>query len=297
MRFLQPLRDAGATCRYFSERRTHRYLIRNHQKLVIADDEKAMFGGFNIQDDYFAPPAENGWNDLAILLAGDAVEGLIDWFAKLDDWTRQPRARFREIRRTVRQWRWDGGQWCWLVGGPTNGLSSWASKVSDDLKHGQRLDMLMAYFSPPNTMLKQIGKIASTGEARLVMAGKSDNATTIGATRSLYEYLLGKGAEIWEFSPCKLHTKLLIVDDIVYFGSANFDMRSLYLNLELMLRIEDADLARRMRAYIDEHIAASEPITREAHKKRATLWNRLRWNLGWLMVSIVDYTVSRRLNF
>ena len=296
-KFLKPLRDAGATCRYFSERLSHRYLIRNHQKLIIADDEKAMFGGFNIQDDYFAPPQDNGWNDLAILMRGDAVEGLTDWFAKLDDWTRQPRSRFREIRRTVRQWSWQRGHWCWLVGGPTNGLSSWARMVSEDLKTGSRLDMLMAYFSPPKAILRRIGQIAQRGEVRLIMAGKSDNMATIGASRSLYRFLLAKDAKIWEFSPCKLHTKLLIIDDIVYFGSANFDMRSLYLNLELMFRIEDAALARQMREYIDQHIAASETITQEAHKRRATWWNRLRWNAGWLMVSLLDYTVSRRLNF
>ena len=34
--------------------------------------------------------------------------------------------------------------------------------------------------------------------------------------------------------------KLLIVDDAVYIGSANLDVRSFFLNLEIMLRIEDA---------------------------------------------------------
>ena len=294
--FLAPLREAGADCRYFSDKVSHRYLIRNHQKIVIADDQRAMFGGFNIEDDYFAPPEENGWNDLAIRIDGKPVKGLVDWFAKLDDWTARPDARFREIRHTVRDWSWSEGDACWLVGGPTKGLSSWAGEVTKDLGSGRKLDMFMAYFSPPKKLLRCIGQIASKGETRLLMAGKSDNAATLGATRSLYDYLLRKGAKIWEFSPCKLHTKLLVVDDTVYFGSANFDMRSLYLNLELMLRVEDADLAHRMRDFVSQHIAASEAITPEAHKKRATLWNRVRWNLGWLLVSVLDYTVSRRLN-
>jgi phosphatidylserine/phosphatidylglycerophosphate/cardiolipin synthase-like enzyme len=47
---------------------SQRYLIRNHQKMVIADEARALFGGFNIADDYFAPPAGNGWNDMASLL-------------------------------------------------------------------------------------------------------------------------------------------------------------------------------------------------------------------------------------
>ena len=154
----------------------------------------------------------------------------------------------------------------------------------------------MAYFSPPYTLLKRIARVAKKGQTRLLMAAKSDNGATIGATRSLYSYLLKRGAKIWEFSPCKLHTKLLVLDDAVYVGSANFDMRSLYLNLEIMLRIEDKVLAERMREFVSGHIEASERITPELHKKRATPWNRIRWWAGWVLVSVIDYTVARRTN-
>lgn len=295
--FLEPFRAAGGTFQTFGARWSQRYLIRNHQKMVIVDDQRAMFGGFNIEDDYFAPPEENGWNDLAIDIEGSAVAGLVEWFARLASWTEDDAAGFRRIRRAVREWNWSQGEGLrWLVGGPTKGLSGWATCVGRDLDRGHRLDMFMAYFSPSKRLLRRIGRIAQAGEARLVMAGKSDNNATLGATRSLYHYLLGKQAEIYEFTPCKLHTKLIVLDDAVYLGSANFDMRSLFLNLEIMLRIEDAALAERMRQFIGTHVAASEHITPELHDKRATVWNRIRWNLGWLLVSVLDYTVSRKLN-
>ena len=296
--FLQPLVDCGGRFLCFSPRWTMRYLIRNHQKMVIADNEQAMFGGFNIEDDYFAPPERNGWNDIGIRVEGDAVQGLSDWFARLRDWTDDEEAHFREIRHTVRDWEWTSkqGQARWLVGGPTRGLSTWARCVTQDLKEGEKLDIFMAYFSPPYTLLKRIARVAKKGQTRLLMAAKSDNGATIGATRSLYNYLLKRGAKIWEFSPCKLHTKLLVLDDAVYLGSANFDMRSLYLNLEIMLRIEDKELADRMREFVSHHIEASEHITLEKHKQRATLWNRIRWWAGWVLVSVIDYTVTRRTN-
>lgn len=294
--FLAPLCEAGGTCHWFSPRWTQRYLIRNHQKMIICDDRSAIFGGFNIADDYFAPPDQNGWNDLAIRIEGPAAAGLVEWFAKLETWTSFDRPHFRAIRRAVRHWDWSAGEMRWLVGGPTRGMSIWARCLSRDLARGRRLDMLMAYFSPPFALLGRIGRIARSGETRLVMAGKSDNTATIGAARSLYRYLLRRGARIWEFAPCKLHSKLIVLDDTVYLGSANLDMRSLYINLEIVLRIEDAALAERMRTFIAHHIAASEEITPALHARRATLWNRFRWWLGWVLVSVIDYTVTRRLN-
>lgn len=294
--FLRPLTDAGGMVHYSSPRWTQRYLIRNHQKMIIADDREALFGGFNIEDDYFAPPEANGWNDLAIHIDGTAVAGLVELFGRLERWTDGTGRYFAEVRRTVRQWDWSDGNVRWLLGGPTRGLSTWARCVSRDLEDGERLDMFMAYFSPSARLLRRIGRIAKKGQTRLLMAGKSDNNVTLGATRSLYDYLLARGAKIWEFSPCKLHTKLIVLDDTVYVGSANFDMRSLYINLEIVLQVQDAAFADRMRDYVTQHIAASEAITPAVHAARATLWNRIRWNIGWVLVSVVDYTVTRRLN-
>ncbi|WP_170005145.1 phospholipase D-like domain-containing protein [Pseudopontixanthobacter vadosimaris] len=294
--FFAPFNAAGGKECKFSSRWTQRYLIRNHQKIVVVDDTIGMVGGFNVEDDYFAPPQEQGWSDLAIVIEGRVVADLVTWFDRLAGWTADPKAKWKALRRIIKDWEPGDGPVRLLVGGPTKGLSSWASCVGRDLARARRLDMVMAYFSPPRRLLQRIGRIACDGEARLILAGKSDNAATIGATRLLNAYLLKKGAAIWEFDATKLHTKLIVLDDAVYFGSANFDMRSLYLNLELMLRIEDAALAERMRQFVDTQMAGAREITPAIHACRATLWNRMRWSLSWLLVSVLDYTVSRRLN-
>ena len=287
---------AGGRWRCFSARRGLRYLIRNHQKMALADEGRGIVGGFNIADDYFAPPADNGWNDLAVRIEGDGVAPLHDWFGKLLEWSDADGVEWQEVRRAVKEWDREVGAGRWLVGGPTRGLSSWAACVGRDLQKGRRLDLMMAYFSPPKRLLRRIGRIAKEGEANLFMAGKSDNGATIGASRSLYDYLLHKRAEIWEFDACKMHTKLLVLDDVVYLGSANFDMRSLYINLELMLRIEDADFAARMRDSIAGHQSGSTRIDRAWLKRKNTVWTRIRWNASWFLVAVLDYTVSRRLN-
>jgi cardiolipin synthase len=294
--FFADLIAAGGTFCCFIAKFTRRYLIRNHQKIVIADGRIAMLGGFNVEQSYFAGPEEDGWNDLAYTVEGPVVARIADWFAELEDWAGNPRAQFRSIRKKVRHWDCGTAPVQLLIGGPTRGLSSWAREVSRDLAHGERLDMTMAYFSPPRRLLKRMRAIARRGHTRLLFPVRSDNGATIGAARALYARLLKAGARIWEFQPCRLHTKLIVLDDAVYLGSANFDMRSLYLNLEIVLLIEDAALAARMREYFAYHVAAAEEITPELHAERATLLNRLRWRLSWFLVAVVDYTVSRRLN-
>ncbi len=291
--FLQPISDAGGNWHVFSSGWSQRYLIRNHQKMVIADGA-VMLGGFNIADDYFAQAG--GWSDLGVTVEGSAVAQLSRWFDEIERWTANPKANWLAVSRMIRDWEPGTGPVQLLIGGPTRTPSSWAQAIRKDIARARRLDMVMAYFSPASRMARRIGNLARRGTVQLVMAGKSDNNATIGATRSLYDYLLGSGAKIWEFAACKLHTKLIVVDDAVYFGSANFDMRSLYVNLELMLRIEDAALAGRMREFIGHQITASEQITPQLNRRRATLFNRIRWNCAWFLVAVVDYNVSRRLN-
>ena len=294
--FFAELTAAGGTFLCFLPKWSRRALIRNHQKILIADDVIAMMGGFNIEDDYFAPPQDNGWNDLGFRLEGDIVCRVSDWFLQLVEWTNDDRAQFRDIRHRVRDWGVGEPPVQLLIGGPTKGSSTWAKCIARDLENGERLDMMMAYFSPSRSMRKSIRAIARKGKTNLIMAGKSDNAATLGASRALYRRLLNAGARIFEFQPCKLHTKLIVLDDAVYLGSANFDMRSLYVNLEIVLRIEDAALADRMRTFVHDHLEVSDEITIEDHAKKATLFTRAKWWASWFLVSVVDYTVSRKLN-
>jgi cardiolipin synthase len=131
----------------------------------------------------------------------------------------------------------------------------------------------------------------------VITAAKSDNNATIAAARNTYWWLLKRGVEIYEYQPTKLHTKLFVVDDVVHIGSANFDMRSLFLNLEMMLRVDDAGFAAKMRGFVDGEVGASEHITREKHQARRTLLNRVKWALAYFAVAVADYRISRVLNF
>lgn len=294
--WLAPVKEAGGTLLVFSARWNRSYLIRNHQKFIIADDARALVSGFNISDAYFAPPCDNGWNDLGVEIEGPVVADLVRWFEGLKEWVASPHAQWRGIRRRVRGWAPGNGTVRLLVGGPARGLNTWAHSVKRDLEAASKVDIMTAYFSPSPGMIRRIRRAAMRGRTRLLLAGKSDNAATIGASRLLYRRLLDRGAKIWEFSACKLHTKLVVIDDVVYFGSANFDMRSLFINLELMVRVEDAELAAKVREFIAGHLPASRSVTPAWYRDRATIWNKVRWAASWFLVAVLDYSVARRAN-
>lgn len=294
--FFQPIVENGGHFSFFNAHWGARYLIRNHQKIVIRDDEEAMTGGANVSDHYFAPPGDNGWCDMGVRLSGSVIEQLVEWFSHMLDWSGDGSAHYTSIRKMVRDHDPGDGDVQMLVGGPTSAPSNWARRVKQDLGRARRVDLVMAYFSPPRSFRRLIRRIAERGEVRIMTAGKSDNTTTIGASRALYGGLLKSGCKVLEFEACKLHAKLIVIDDIVYFGSANFDHRSIRLNLELMFRVRNADLAKRMREHIDWMERGAREITQEWHDKRATLFAKLKWWSGWFLVSVLDYTVSRRLN-
>jgi cardiolipin synthase len=52
-----------------------------------------------------------------------------------------------------------------------------------------------------------------------------------------------------------------------------------------------------MRGYFERELADCERITAESHKERANIWRRFKWALSYFLVTSMDYTVSRRLNF
>ncbi|WP_156029026.1 phosphatidylserine/phosphatidylglycerophosphate/cardiolipin synthase family protein [Sphingobium sp. DC-2] len=300
--FFDPLVAAGGRFGRFGTRRSTRYLIRNHQKMAIADDKRLLLGGFNVEDDYFGLPEDDAWADLGLLIDGPHVKAMTRWYAQLWRWVSSKGQSFRRLRRMVRHWhpspRHDPRDpMRWLVGGPTRRLSPWAQVVKHDLEHARRLDMVEAYFSPGRGMLKRIARAARRDGARLILPSRSDNGATVAAARLLYGPLLKRGVEIWEYQSCKLHMKLIVIDDTVFIGSANFDMRSLFLNLEIMLRIEDKALAAEMRDFIDRRVTESRRITLESYKAQRGLLTLIKQWISYFLVGVLDYTVTRRLNF
>jgi cardiolipin synthase len=300
--FFEPMKDAGIDVCRFVPRWGRRYLLRNHQKLALADGEsadtaRAIIGGFNVEDAYFGTPAEQAWRDLGLCIDGPAAHRITGYFDALSDWAKHPRPPLRALRKALREFSEPDGPVRWVFGGPTRHLSPWARTVKRDMERARRIDLIAAYFAPSPGMLKRLDRVGMRGQVRIVLASKNDHSAAIWASRFTYAGLLRKRVEIYEYQPTKLHTKLFVIDDAVYVGSSNYDVRSLFLNLEMMLRIEDAAFAAHARAYVDGEIAESEAITPTLYKSRTSPWTRVKQAAAFFVMTVLDYNVTKRLNF
>jgi cardiolipin synthase len=294
--FLEALRKSGGDYCVFNPTYGRRYLVRNHQKIIVADERIAIIGGANIDETYLTDSGPEHWRDLWLKIEGSEAAIASRYCDALFRWAKRKHSSLRSLRRMTGEYSEWRGPLQWKFSGPLSLRNSWWRSIGRDLRRARRLEMIFAYFAPTGAMIRRIGGIGRRGSARLVMAARSDNTATIAAARHSYGGLLRKNVEIFEYRPAKLHTKLVVVDDVVYIGSSNFDYRSFYLNLEVMFRIQDAPFAAAMRAYFDRELADCRAITPRLYKRRATAWRRIKWALSHFLVNIMDYSVTRRLN-
>ena len=293
--YFRILSEAGARFCRFNPSYGRKYLLRNHQKMALADDAKVIIGGFNVENSYFGTVEDGAWRDIGLIVEGPAAGRLTPYFDALMGWALHKGARLKALRAVVRHFSETQGPLQWQIGGPMQRKSPWAMSTVRDLAEAKNLEMIAAYFAPMASMLSRIARVAHEGRVRVITASKSDNHATIDAARHTYTRLLRRRVEMYEYEPTKLHSKLLVMDDIVHIGSSNFDLRSLYLNMEMMLRVDDPKFAMMMRGYFEHEIGDSLAITPKLHKQRGTWWERLKWRFGFFLVNSLDFTVTRGL--
>ena len=295
--FFAALDENGADYCVFNPAYGRQYLLRNHQKLIVVDDSTVIIGGANIDDTYMEDTGRKHWRDLWLRIDGPEAKAAGRYFSALFRWSTRKKSKLRSLRRIIAEFSEWRGPLQWKFSGPLSMRNSWWRSIGRDIRRGSQLDMIFAYFAPPGAMVRRIGRLGRRGRSRIITAARSDNNATIAAARHSYSRLLRRHVEVYEYQPARLHTKLVIVDDVVHIGSSNFDYRSLYLNLEIMLRIHDAGFAAAMRAYFNRELEDCTWITPQLHKRRASLWRRIRWAISHFLVNVMDYTVTRRLNF
>jgi cardiolipin synthase len=116
----------------------------------------------------------------------------------------------------------------------------------------ERMWMVTPYFVPDEPLMQTLRTAALRGlDVRIVVPAPdvNDSRLVALAAASYYEDLLDVGARVFEYTPGMMHAKYVIIDDWSVVGSANIDVRSFYLNYEIVAMFYDAgvtaDLAQR----------------------------------------------------
>ena len=294
--FWQPLRAAGGEARLFNPIALDRWGIRNHRKLMVCDERVAFIGGFNISSAYDGDGVTRGWCDLGLRLVGQLTGQLAATFEEMFARAEFQHKRFVRLRKSTAQKVVQTPHEQLLLSGPGRGHSPIKRALHRDFTRARNVQIMAAYFLPTWRIRRDLTRVVRRGgTVQLVLPGKSDVLVSQLAGQSLYRRFLKAGVQIHEYQPQILHAKLIIVDDVIYVGSANLDPRSLHLNYELVIRFENREMAAQARAIFAGSLAHCRRITREEWQQSRTIWRRLkqRWAY-WLLVRIDPYLARRQ---
>ncbi len=294
--YWQPLRRAGGELWWFNRFRSVWAMVRDHRKMLVCDDAVAFLGGFNIAPEYDGDGVVSGWRDTGVRIHGPVAarlgqlfEGQIRASGERRPWTLRWRRRFEEGNG-------DDGSARVLPVSPGRGLSSLSEALIADLAKARNATVVTPYFLPSPAIRRALRKAALRGaRVRVVLPAHSDVRLAQLAARWLYAALLRSGVEILEYEPAVLHAKVFLVDDAVYVGSSNLDPRSLHLNYEIMLRLEQPEAVAAAGADVMDMVSRSRAIHRDQWAPSRGGWEKMRewwafsllyrldpWLTGWL---------------
>ena len=112
----------------------------------------------------------------------------------------------------------------------------------------------------------------------LVPDEHTDIPTTRYAGRSFYQELMAAGIRIFEYQPAMIHAKTLVVDGHwTALGTLNLDNRSIRLNDESALVIDDVGVGALMDSLFHADVARALEITPESHGARPMRERLLEW--------------------
>lgn len=264
--FFNRLRKNGIEVECFLKVRfpmfTSKINYRNHRKITVIDGTVGFIGGINIADRYLKGSEGYGiWRDMHLRIEGDAVLAmqeifLIDWYFVKQEELTDP--KYFPAADPI------GDKLVQIV--PSGPDSDWPAimmgflqSISSATKY---VYMTTPYFMPNDSVLMTIKAAAMGGiDVRLLIPEKSDAHFTHMCSRSYIKELLLAGVKVYFYQKGFLHSKLIVVDDLVLsIGSANLDFRSFEHNFEVNAFIYDEEKATEARNIFLDDLNSSRQI-------------------------------------
>jgi cardiolipin synthase len=296
-RFFQDLVDAGGRVRRyhpFGWKTLARFNHRTHRVLLLIDGHVGFLGGAGFADQWFIDtPERPRWRDTMVRVEGDAVAGLQATFT--ENWLESS----GEIlsgeeyfpfpnKDALAGEEGDCPVEMVVSSSPSMGRSTRARILFQTLLASAQESICLTtpYFLPDRSARAEMLRAMRERRVRLriLTPGKhSDQLLTRRSSRRLYGALLEGGAQIYEYQPAMMHTKVLIIDNLwSVVGSTNFDHRSFGLNDELNLVCCDEKLAGRLTEDFEQDLKHSR-LVEYSEWKRRSLFEKAHECLGWVL--------------
>ncbi|MCA6071469.1 MAG: cardiolipin synthase [Endomicrobium sp.] len=253
--------------------------LRNHRKIMIIDGEIAFFGGMNLsKKNILIDDLKNGILDLTFKIKGPVISQIYEVFEC--DWEFATGHKFESLYKNISTAQSGKLAARIIPDGPDN-----KDGIIELLVHGainaaiKKILIVTPYFLPENNILTAVEMAAMKGvDIEIIIPEKSDYNFINRAVESNFLRLINCGVKIYKTPPPFDHSKILVVDDEwVFVGSANWDVRSFKLNFESNIEIFSKSLAKKLTAVAETKRKKARFIT-TAECKNLTFLQRIRNN-------------------
>lgn len=273
---------------------------RMHDKYLIVDNTAYLLGGRNTYDLFLGSYADNDNLDRDVLVYTELSGGMSSlsqlrtYFMKiwLQDCSRTMTVRptgktekrqeaLRTHELTLRErypdaytsFEWEDetipANQVYLLSNsaePRNKEPQLWNDLSELMKDGSDIQIQTPYIICNQTMYEGLTSICSSADSVQIMTNAAESgANPFGCTDYLNQKdrILDTGAVVVEWMGGQsLHTKTVLIDDAVcIIGSFNLDMRSVYLDTELMAVIDCPELNRELRSSFCQMTEQSKRIS------------------------------------
>jgi len=232
------MEKVGIKCKMFAPIKpilsTH-YNNRDHRKILVIDGKVGFTGGINIGDEYINQQERFGhWKDTAVLLKGDAVEGMTQMFLQM--WNVNEKNEDYEKYLCIEKEKIEAKGFVMPYGdSPFDEELIGETVYMDILNRAEHYVHIMSpYLILDHEMITALTYAAKRGvDVKLMLPHIPDKLLPFALAKSHYKELIRAGVKIYEYTPGFVHAKMFVSDDIkAVVGTINLDYRSLYLHFE-----------------------------------------------------------------
>lgn len=239
---------------------------RDHRKMCIIDHTAAWIGSINVAEPHFREfVGANAWRDTAARIKGESVADLLNSFdfAWLRSHTPEGRRKWSDTllpRLNTRRHRPSPlVRLNYTSRLRRQGFREFLLRLKRSKK---RIWITNAYLAPSAPVLRALIKAARRGvDVRLLLPKTSDVFFMPWVTATYHRRLINGGVQIYEYTPCFLHAKSVIVDDWMVVGTSNMNRRSLTHDLEVDVVLSQPQSLKILEEQFINDLAQAETLT------------------------------------